>query len=319
MNNFLLYICKIVLLSYGIAYFLQNLADEGLLKSDIKMFLHWDSILQGKINRELLILGSSRGVVSYDPDIFSNNTGLSSFNLSFDAASYNLQQIKFKAYLEKNSFPFIIVQNVDISHFSKSELIPQKEQFIPFISNDLLRYELTRVEKGYKDNYYIPLAKYNRNQALLIKGLFNFFTRGEETEINIQGFRPVSKKFIEDVHNLTRLKILENDSLGFNNYLKGLEALEKQLTDKIPSNTLVFLVWAPEHIERLKFAPQVRNKVENYLIDLDNKFSNVFFLNYSKDSVFQNGNLFYDTFHLNKKGATIFSEKVSMDIVKIIR
>ena len=316
MKRFLIYLGKIFFITFLIAFIIQELADFGLRKSDIRIYRHWDAILAGEVNSELLILGSSRAVVSYDPDIFSKNLNLTAFNLGFDAAPYNLQSIKLDTYLVNNKPPKVLIQNLDLTHFSESRNIPNIYQFIPFFKNKILRENLSKIEKGFGKYYYIPLTNYNDNPILILKALLNIFSI--QRSPNNQGYNPINKEFSIDVDNIIRLQKLEKNPIGFSKYLKGLNALEEKLQNEIHPETAVFLVWAPEHFERLKYAAHVRENVENHLEVLSNKFPNVYFLNYSKDSISLNTDLYYDTFHLNKKGASLFSEKVSKDIFKML-
>lgn len=316
-NKFIIYNIKILFLSIGLAFFLQIMADIGLKKSDLRILNHWEDILEGRINSDLIILGSSRGVVSYDPHIFHSLTGFSSFNLSFDAGSFNLQSLKFDAYLNKNSYPKIIVQNVDISHFSKSILIPNKYQFIPFWNTDDLIDNLSAVEDGFGKFSYIPLIKYNKYENLLIKGLINAI-KVADSKTTSQGYSPVFKTFRRDDHNILRLQLIEKNDDELEKYYEGLRALEEKLQNDIPSGTTVFLVWAPEQIERLQYAVHIRKEIEQFLKYLETKFPNVYFFNYSSDPISSDRDLFYDTFHLNDKGAKLFSEKVSWAIKGIL-
>lgn len=313
-----IYIVKILIISYSIALIIQSLSDYGLKNSEDNIFSHWKSILKGKIDSEIIILGSSRGVVSYDPKIFSKQTELTTFNLSFDAAPYNLQRIKLEAYLEKNAVPKVIIQNVDMAHFNKSYSIPNKFQFIPFMGKNTLQEELKKVDPDFGKYYTIPLVKYNGSVNFLKIGLLNIFNERSSTQTFAQAYNPKNLQFKKDIHNLERLDNLENSSRGFDRFKPGLDALE-EILNEIPSETIVFLVWAPEHFERLKYAKHFRSKIEKRLEELNNAHSNVHYLNYSRDSISLHSNLYYDTFHLNKKGATIFSEKVSKDIFEILK
>lgn len=315
---FLIYLWKISFITFLVAFILQELADFGLKNSDIRIYRHWDSLLAGEIDSEVLILGSSRAVVSYDPDIFSGNLNMTAFNLGFDAASYNLQSIKLDTYLINNKSPKVLIQNVDLTHFSESRSIPYNHQFIPFFKNKVLREKLSKIENSFGKYYYIPLTNYNGNPFIFLKGIYNSFVLSRNKKINNQGYSPGLKDFKSDNYNIIRQQALEKDSIGYSKYVKGLKALEEKLKNVIPPATAVFLIWAPEHFERLKYATHARENVEKHLEELNNKFPNVYFLNYSKDSISLNSNLFYDTFHLNEKGAILFSEKVSKDIFKIL-
>ena len=174
MRIFLFHILKVLGYSFILGFILQFMADEGLRKMENSGFSEWDQILKGEINADLIIKGSSRGAVGYNPEVIERITGLESFNISFDAGSHNLQEIKSILYDKNNSTPEVIIQNIDLTHFSISKQIPNKYQFIPFYLSSNLRAQFRSVESDFMEYYYIPLLNYNGNNILLYKGIGNF-------------------------------------------------------------------------------------------------------------------------------------------------
>lgn len=61
MRNFILYLIKIVIISFLSAHIIQYIADSGLKKIKNSIYEDWNKVLHGSVNSELLILGSSRG------------------------------------------------------------------------------------------------------------------------------------------------------------------------------------------------------------------------------------------------------------------
>lgn len=319
MSKFLIYVFKIIIFSFLIAFFIQYLADSGLKKIDDSIYADWNKILEGQLNSDLVILGSSRGYVSYDPRIIDKTTGLSSYNLSINAGSYNLQGLKFESYLVKNRPPKVIIQNIDLTHFSKSKSIPEEFQFLPYLFNNKLIRELNSINSDYRWKLYIPLFKYNPYKSFLLKGLFSFFGKEYSILPTANGFSPKNPVFKKDEHNLRRLREMSSDTLNIQSYKEKLaitmEFLQRYKTDSLK----IFFVWAPEYKERLDIIAPILTPVREDIKQMISDMPGVYFLDFSEDPIHIEKKYFYDTFHLNEKGANIFSTKLSLEIDRIIK
>ena len=319
MGKFLLYVFKIIIFSFSVALFIQYLADSGLKKTNDNIYGDWNKILGGQLNSDLVILGSSRGYVSYDPRIIQKTTGLSSFNLSINAGAYNLQGLKFESYLVKNRHPTVIIQNIDLTHFSKSNHIPEEFQFLPYLDNNKLARELSVINSDYRWNHYIPLFKYNPYKSFLVKGLLSFFGKKYSILPAIKGFAPKNPLFKKDEHNLKKLRELRSDSSNIQLFRKKLvitkEFLHRYKTDSVK----IFLVWAPEYKERLDIIASIVTPVKEDIVQMVSDMPGVYFLDFSDDPINLKKEYFYDTFHLNEKGAALFSTKLSIEIDRILK
>lgn len=315
MKNFVLYIAKIIVISFLTAFIIQFIADSGLKKIKNSIYQDWNKILNGNVNTDLVILGSSRGCVSYNPEVFKEVTGMSTFNLSFDAGAYNLQDIKYNIYLEKNIKPKVIIQNIDLTHFGVSKKLPEYFQFLPYMSNSLISNGFSGFDE-YLTNYkYIPLLKYNQNKRFLVKGLTSFFGINHSMPQTKDGYISKNVKFKRDNHNLLRLK--QSKYMGLKN-TEGLKDVKSSIKKQASDNTTVFVVWAPEFKDRLFYSNPLSKNIKAEIKSLANN-SNIYFLDLSNDSISVNSNYFYDTFHLNSLGSNLFSTKVADQINKILK
>lgn len=317
MNKFLLYVFKIIFFGLISAYIMQFIADAGLKKIENSIFQDWDRLLGGKLNSDIIILGSSRSFVSLNPNILEKTTNLSTYNLSFNAGSYNLQNLKYKAYLKNNTPPKIIIQNIDMAHFTESNRIPAPYQFIPFLDNKNLQSGLVCYFDEYLLKTSLPLYKYNSEHRLLLKGIQSFFGRTYILFPTQKGFSSKNISFKRDSSNIERLKSLEKESINQTKYSKGIISIENLVDTPKISQTLVVLIWLPEYSERLELNKELRLYLKNQVkkIVADNK--SAVFIDYSNDSISFDRKYFYDTFHLNKEGAQLMSKKLA-DTLKAI-
>lgn len=309
-----MYLMKVGFLCYSIAYMLQFLADCGLKDITDSKFEDWNDITEGKISSEILILGSSRACTNYDPAIIENHLDKSTFNLGFNAASFNLQKLKYEVYMSHNEAPEIIIQNVDISHFNTSEYLPDLPQFIPFMSDRSLMKTFSVFDSSLLWKHWVPLFKYNKNKLFFLSGIQSVLGSKKVLYSSYDGFTPVNKKYVRDSHNLEKLKTVDVDSFNFpNEFGLALQDINSQA-----NHSKVFLVWAPIYEERLEISKTIIDVYKNKLRAFADLNTNIHFIDYSDSSFSYQRDYFYDSFHMNKTGATKFSMELTKNISKLI-
>lgn len=315
------FLLKIFLITYFISILISYFSDNGLAQLKNSKFNDWSNILNGKINGDLLIMGSSRGYVSYNPEIFSKKLKLSAHNLSFNAGSFKLQLQKLEIYLKYNKHPKIIIQNIDLAYFSIDKIVPDMHQFLPFYSNKSI-IELNKIyDQNFTSFSLIPLLKYNQNLKLLKLGIFsNFYQQNYKNQSTFNGFSPQNVTFKIDYHNLKKLDKYCKEKQNTAQYKSKINEILAFYKNKLNSKTQIIFVWAPEHNLRLKekYKP-IYNPIAKELTFLIRNNKNVHFVNLSNQTFLNDDHYFYDTFHLNQKGATIFSNILAYKILNIVK
>lgn len=294
------------------------MADYGLKKMKNTMISEWENIFQGNIKSEIIILGSSRGMVSYDPKIIEEVTDIKSHNLSFNGGSYKIQQLKYNYYRKNNIKPEILIQNVDLAHFSSSCGIPDSYQFIPYLSDSNIKSNLLKLDQNYVTNDQIPLLKYNNNKVFFWRGIKSFFgVNTPKIQTLFDGYHPYEKEYNKDFQNFVRLEKMskERDTNKF--YAEGISDLKSFVKESLSDSIIVILVWAPEYKERFEIVKRMVTPLKKELLELEVKNEGVYFIDLSTDSLSQSTDNFYDSFHLNKQGATLFSTKLGEKINKL--
>lgn len=318
MTKFFKYIFWIFISSLLILYSLQFLADNGLRKSEHSVYHDWLKILEGDVNSDIIISGSSRAYFGYNPSVLEDKLKMKTFNLGYSAAGYQLQLEKLKIYLARNKKPKIIVQNIDLTFFNEDKLLPNENEFIPFLNDTLIFNLMINYNLDYKIIQKIPLLKYNNRLSLFSDGIYSNIDNKRISRKNytFDGFQPVDLNFVRDQENLIRLKKIKAKDLDFP---KKIELFLKFYKEQLSSNTKIIFVWAPEHVERLTKENQLeKNKVLFYLENKIKGDKSILLLDMSNEEFSRDTNNFFDTFHFNRIGANKFSEKLSEQILKII-
>jgi len=321
MKGFLIFLFKIIVLVFTFALTLECVSDRGLSHLKNSVYNDWKNILEGNLNSDVIIMGSSRGHVSYDSQILSKELKLSTHNLSFNAAGYKLQQIKLDIYLRKNKNPKIIIQNIDLAHFNRNDVIPEENQFLPFINNPDVNNLLSKYDKKFKKLHYFPLLKYNLNLNFLRLGIVsNFYQKDIENLSTYNGFCPKNTPFKIDYHNLKKLDDISKKKAEINSYKSELKEIVKFYKSKVDPETQIVFVWAPEHkLRQQEKYKKINAPIIQELVEIDKENENIHFVNMSNHELLNSNEYFYDTFHLNKNGAQIFSTILSNKINKTVK
>lgn len=318
MRQFFRYIVLILLVTYSICLVFQSMADYGLKKMKNTVISEWENIFQGNIKSDIIILGSSRGMVSYDPKIIEEVTDIKSHNLSFNGGSYKIQRLKYDYYRKNNTKPKIIIQNVDLAHFSNSSEIPDSYQFIPYLNEESVKTNLLKLDQNYVGNDQLPVLKYNNNKAFFWRGIKSFFgVTTPKMQTLFDGYHPYEKKYKKDLQNFVRLEKMSNEKDNNKFYAEGLSDLKGFIKENLNDSIIVILAWAPEYKERFKIVEKMVCPLKKELSDLAIKNDGVYFIDLSTDTLSQSSDNFYDSFHLNKKGATSFSTILGENINRL--
>ena len=73
---------------------------HGLRSTRTSQFGTLNRVMDGEVNADIVITGSSRAVVHYDPRVIEKATGLTAFNLGRNGSQTDMQVAFFKAYLK---------------------------------------------------------------------------------------------------------------------------------------------------------------------------------------------------------------------------
>lgn len=315
MKTFFKYIFEIVVLTFIFAFSIQYLSDIGLKNLKGSQYNDWKNILNGSINSDIIINGSSRGYVSYNPKIIGDKLNASCFNLSFNAGGYNLQQYKFDIYNKRNKKPKIIIQNIDLAHFGENTELPEESQFYPFLYNEYVNSLTAKFDKKFNLFKIIPLLKYNQNFKMLEEGVVaNFSNSKKKNAKTFQGYCPQDRIFKIDYHNLKKFPIIDIKP----NNEKELRLLHEMVdfySSRLDTNSKIIFVWMPEYKLRLtKSFDLKRESIVDELKLIQKKNKKFIFIDMAYDEMSNDSLYYYDTFHLNEEGSNIFSKKVSTKI-----
>ncbi len=295
-----------------ILYLAHTLIDKGLQRSHDMHYAEWNDMRKG-LRSDALIMGSSRAWVHISPKILDSELHINSYNIGIDGWCFLMQHCRFKYYLEYNPKPKVIIQSLDNLMFTKNKELYDDLQFLPYIDNDTI---IQRYTVGYTGSFnfmqkHLPMYKYRNNGELMVEGFFNLFNLPYGKVPKYKGYEGQVKgwdsSFTEFALNNPGGYTLEFDSSIINEFDAYLSYCQQ-------NNIKVILVYTPEYFEVQKIIKNRDKLFEIYTYFADKYHCPL--LDYSSDSLCYKQSLFYNSQHLNKQGAELFSAKLAKDIEK---
>ncbi len=266
----------------------------------------WNAILEGNINSDIVVYGSSRAWVHVSPAILKDSLKMSVYNFGIDGHNFWLQYLRHDLYLQHNKKPKVIIQTLDFSTLMKQKTLYNPDQFLPYMLWNKKIKDATLSYEGYKFfDYEIPLVRYygKLNAFKEVKRLI----RKPDANLpeRIRGYKGMDRQWNNDFQN-AKLKLkkinIELDS-------KSVALFEKYLQECQSKHIKMIFVYTPEYIEGQNL---IVNKKD--IISLYRQFSikyNIPFYDYSNDALSMNQDNFYNALHLNKVGSEKFSRKLA--------
>ena len=316
MHKFIKYLLLFCIIPLPVLLLLGYVVDAGLQHSHHRKFSEWNDIFQGKINADLLVMGNSRAWAHFSPAILDSQLRLNSYNLGIDGAPFEMQYARFKMYLKFNTKPKYILQEVSfLGTLSKINNPPNLQQFLPYLSNkDMLDLYYKAYNNYSIADKYFPLYKYNNEFPLIIEGVSSFIGHGTKINGKYKGYEGKDVAWDSSFYNFTKTRTKDIEMLVDTGVL---QLFKDYLLYCKQNNIKIILVYSP-------FYHPLKEYVKNYdyIYSLFKNTATDFllpFLDYTNDSLCYSTKYFYNSSHLNEKGAEIFSNNLANDLKKIVQ
>lgn len=310
LKKLLFFLIPLLLVSFGLDHLLSNVLSKSNNHADGE-YPTWNDLYAGKINSDIVIYGSSRAVVHLNPKTISDCLQTSVYNLGINGHPFLLQYFRHSLLLKYNTQPIIIIQTLDVTSLDLEPDLYNPDQFLPYMLNNKEMEQATVAFNGYKSiDYKIPLIRYYGKKEAFFEFIKLIFHKSSNKIMRIKGFQDKNKIWNDDLMKAQQ----EIGSFEVKPDTSIIHLFEKYLNECKQKNIKVILVYTPEFIEGQKF---VRNRSD--IIDLYYQFSRKYdipFFDYSDDSISFQKKYFYNSGHLNKTGADLFTTKLIADLKK---
>jgi hypothetical protein len=294
---FALFLLILLALVCIIQYVLDLCYQKRVTQKFTKIFSH-------RIDAEIMLFGSSTTYHGFDPLIIDSITGNSAYNMGWDGLFFIQSAPLIKEYLSYETQCKYIVIGCDVETLGKNKLITRPDLFFAYLGNNYVYSSLHKIEpeKIFKAKYIPGYALTLLNKSFYCDILF-----ARPDADTLFGYDPVSKPF--DV---------KQDPQPFEgSYETQIYSELKTCIGEITEKGIkVVLVMTPIYTEGNK-------KVLNLAL-LKSKYSalaskDVYFIDYTTDTMCRSKEYFSNYSHLSKTGAALFSTTFSHDLLNIIR
>lgn len=267
----------------------------------------YNDIYNKNINCDIAIYGSSRAWVHINPEIIYDSTGLKAYNFGVDGHNFQLQYLRHLEYLKNNTKPKAIIMSVDLFSFQKQEDLYNMNQFLPYMLWNENIYKYTHSYKGYNTlDYYTPMMRYYGKTDVLKEVFLLHFKDKKNYRFN--GFKGNEREWTSEL----KMAKKQNKEYAIDFDESVINLFNDFIVECDKTGIELILVYAPEYIEGQSFTSN-RDDFFDIILSLSKKHK-LPFLDYSKSEISYDKSLFYNSSHLNAKGADVFTKLLINDI-----
>jgi hypothetical protein len=254
-----------------------------------------EKVVTGHMDKDVIILGSSRGARGILASRIEEKTGLSAYNLSYPGSNVEFHEFLLRALLEFNTAPRTVLLVVD----DPVELLPAEaltfrlDRLYPLAKYDFINREMIRRgEKNYL-SWGFALARINQRNFDLRPQRFT-----KLDSISIAGSMPITFQRNEE------LSYKKTDYIyPVKDELDAKREAFQQIDEHCLNNGIkLIVVFPPNLIEH-------NVSVENRLRALSSSNTDIFVYDTSSFA-YKKKSYYYDNSHLKKNGAEVFTDEI---------
>jgi hypothetical protein len=298
----------------GLAVALHVAIGHGLRRIPTAKFGSLNRIVDGRVNAEIVVSGSSRAMFHYDPRIIAGVTGRTVYNIGQVAARTDLQIALLKTYLSHNTKPRLIVHNLDPYSLvtTKRGEIYDAGSFIPYLGEAPLFAAIRRIEPDAWKWRYLPLYGYAVEDLRFIWSLGLAAYVGKfERENTFDGFFPRFETWTDD---FAKFKASVGEGTTYTIEPAAVTLLGELVELCRERGIALVLVFSPEYFEAQRL---LLNRGEIMGVFRRLSAGGVPFWDYSDSNLSRRQDYFYSSQHLNATGAAAFSTDLARRIATL--
>ncbi|MFH1449281.1 MAG: hypothetical protein ABIG09_02600 [bacterium] len=315
MKRYLLKIGLFILFFFILDYNISLVVKKGYKKINLGIEGKLNKLCYGNISEKVIILGSSRAATHFNPMVMENIYQKLTYNFGFGGVSVREHYTILSTIIKRGYHPSKVIYNLGINTLEKEEKkswrFLYKEHQPYYVDDDTIK-DILR-EQGFRYSIKTLCRCYAYNEVFVesIKSLLGK-THSGETYIKGADLLNISwdKKFEEFIKNHLNGYSCEIDKKSLEYFLRIIKLTK---THKIE----LILVISPEYYEIYNYQNN-RRKILSFIRKMASE-NGLTLLDYGGGKCFlsQSKEYFYNSQHLNAKGANIFSKIVAKDLHKI--
>jgi len=310
MKKFFVKITIFGVVLFALAYMVDMIISTNLQKSKRSDLITWNKIFDGNMHHDALILGNSRAMIQFNPLILDSILNIDSYNLGMASSQILRQIFQYNLYCKLNEKPKLIIHSIDIGTMGQ-RVFEMTGQFLPYFTDKSFKKEIVKWEPFALMDRYFPAYRYMGHPTFIVEGLTMNKIAFRTTPL-IKGHNPQDLTY--DGRELRKHTVLEyrHDPLA-------LQLFDQHLANAQKDSVKVVFVYAPVYIGATEKVDDINGMYQMY--DSISRKYNIPILDYMFDPISYDTTYFYNSTHLNRLGADLFTTKLAHDIdsLKILK
>ena len=305
MKKFLLRLSIFLLILWALAMAADLLITRQFKKLESSPFANWNDIYRGDIQSDVLIMGSSRAYVQFNPRILDSMLHIDSYNLGMNGRAVESQIAKYHVYRhEGNAKPKLILYELYQSSLDTSNGY-DRIQFAPYLHDPFLWKQIREVDHFTWADVFLPCwryRKYKRDIGEILRGT-SFYKRADQK---------VYKGFVDYDKPWDGQTFASLDTIHYARHPLAIAEMKKFLGECRDEGIPVVFVIAPFYIGATQKIDDLPGMYRLFH-EIADPYG-VPILDYTYHPLSYDTAYFYNASHLNRTGATLFTRQLAHDL-----
>ncbi len=285
-------------------YSLDIVITNNLHQSKATMIRGMNEAFFDSTNYDVVVVGSSRGLVQYDTRVLDSILHVNSYNASVDGRGIISQIIKYRVFEKRHGKPKMIIQNIDCFLLGVDNGY-EREQYLPYFFDKEL-FEMIKERENFSEaERVVPLIRYSGYEQMIREGL-GIPNKMRKSEM-YKGYRP-------DFGHWNGKELANVGKVGFTNNPNANSLFNEYLKECRNKGIIIVFVYAPLYSGAQQKITE-EGLQEMYMTY--NSFSELYdipILSWWDSPICSDTANFYNATHLNARAAERFSIELAQAI-----
>jgi len=252
----------------------------------------------------IIVNGSSRAKLHIDPRALREQLGRPAFNLGAIASRYGMQRALWEAYLRKNGPPALLVQTIDQDFHHHTQRMSWPNQFTTVQDEDEIRSQLRASLPDYVRWRYQPLHRFliEPEQWLIFLSYLPLLEGAD-------GFVALDRPWNNSYAGWKAARTIPWGLAIDDQEVQNLEAIVQSARNR---SVPVVLVFTPIYYDYIANSTNFDEVMQRCRAIADRH--GAILLDYSDSPISKSTDFFWDHWHMNAKGAALFSNDLAARI-----
>jgi hypothetical protein len=297
-------------------YLIEKVIDFGVRKSSYSHYYKINVIMDGGVDPEIAIFGSSVGEVGINAALLEVDTKRSAYNFSIDGTRFMQYRGLIREFDQYSKSCKLVIFVETFFSLMHTDQLTEVNRYISHISNHNIYQSLSGIDASLSWKLkYIPFYKFIVMNPSYYKasafGLANWMRKQDLTfRDSLRGYTPKYQSWdpsLDELNKRTNPIHIQIDTGILKKYRNTLAELRSK-------GRVVVIILPPIHADGLRLLPDMDN-IRSAFASLAG--DGVHFVDYSDSPISQDKAFFYNNTHLNNTGAERFSVQLASDIKKL--